>query len=158
MHRLQQTQSKSKQHKTQLQSWPAAKLPCYTQPSSTKSSCNITLLPLIQQYHLQQSTISCCLIYKGLQANILLVHALAVQAHALGGQNVEDYFFDPRGITSLPSHATLTYYWFFWLNIFKIQNKLISHSTTWIGLTWPARSLLQEGDSWSTVPLHQLGL
>ena len=38
----------------------------------------------------------------------------------------------------------------FWVNLFKTQNKLISHSTTWIGLTWPARSLLQEANSWST--------
>ena len=37
----------------------------------------------------------------------------------------------------------------FWVNLFKTQNKLISHSTIWIGLTWPARSLLQEADSWS---------
>ena len=35
----------------------------------------------------------------------------------------------------------------FWVNLFKSQNKLISHSTTWIRLTWPARSLLQEADS-----------
>ena len=45
----------------------------------------------------------------------------------------------------------------FWVNLFKTQNKLISHSTIWIRLTWPARSLLQEADSWSTFPLHQLG-
>ena len=42
----------------------------------------------------------------------------------------------------------------FWVNLFKAQNKLISHSTTWIGLTWLTRSLLQEVDSWSTFPLH----
>ena len=70
---------------------------------------------------------------------------------------VEDSFFAPHGNTSLPTHATSTYYWFFWVNLFKAQNKLISHSTTWIGLTWPTRSLLQEADSWSTFPLHQLG-
>ena len=70
---------------------------------------------------------------------------------------VEDSFLGPRGITSLSTHATSTHYWFFWVNLFKTQNKLISHSTTWIGLTWPARSLLQETDSWSTFPLHQLG-
>ena len=45
----------------------------------------------------------------------------------------------------------------FWVNLFKTQNKLISHSTTWIWLTWLARSLLQEVNSWSTFPLHQLG-
>ena len=101
------------QYQAQLQSWPAAKLPCYTQPSSTKSSCNITSLPSIQQYLLQQSTISCCLIYKGLQANSLLLHALAIQAHAFGGLNVEDCFFDSSGITSLATHATPIYYWFF---------------------------------------------
>ena len=28
----------------------------------------------------------------------------------------------------------------FWINLFKTQNKLISHTTTWIGLAWPARS------------------
>ena len=44
----------------------------------------------------------------------------------------------------------------FLVNLFKAQNKLISHSTTWIGLAWPTRSLLQEADSWSTFPLHQL--
>ena len=92
---------------------PAAKLPCYTQPSSTKSSCNITSLPSIQQYLLQQSTISCCLIYKGLQANSLLLHALAIQAHAFGGLNVDDCFFDSSGITSLATHAIPIYYWFF---------------------------------------------
>ena len=123
MHWLQRTQSWSKQHNTQLRYClatlnPAAPnlaaiLPCCPQPSSTKSSCNITLLPLIQQYHLQQSTISCCLIYKGFQANPLLVHALAVQAHALRGLNVEDCFFGPCGITLLAPHATSTYYWFF---------------------------------------------
>ena len=66
------------------------------------------------------------------------MHALAVQAHALGGLNVENCFFGSRGITSLAPHAISTYYWFFWVNIFKTQNKLISHSTTWIGLTWLA--------------------
>ena len=45
----------------------------------------------------------------------------------------------------------------FWVNLFKVQNKLIFHSTTWIGLTWPVRSLLQEADSGSTFPFHQLG-
>ena len=45
----------------------------------------------------------------------------------------------------------------FWVNLFKVQNKLIFHSTTWIGLTWPVRSLLQEADSWPTFPFHQLG-
>ena len=40
---------------------------------------------------------------------------------------VEDSFFAPHGITSLATHATLTYYWFFWVNLFKAQNKLISH-------------------------------
>ena len=39
----------------------------------------------------------------------------------------------------------------FWVNLFKTQNKLVSHSTTWIGLTWPAGSLLQEADSWSNL-------
>ena len=38
----------------------------------------------------------------------------------------------------------------FWVNLIKAPNKLISHSTIWIELTWPARSLLQEADSWST--------
>ena len=65
------------------------------------------------------------------------------------GANVEDCFFGPRGVTSLATHATSTYYGFFWVNLFKAQNKLISHLTTWIGLTWPVRSLLQEADSWS---------
>ena len=39
----------------------------------------------------------------------------------------------------------------FWVNLFKTQNKIISHTTTWIGLQWPARSLLQEADSWSNL-------
>ena len=39
----------------------------------------------------------------------------------------------------------------FWVNLFKTQNKLISHSTTWIKLTWPARSLLQDADSKSNL-------
>ena len=61
---------------------------------------------------------------------------------------VEDRFFSPCGVTSLATHVTSTYYSFFWVNLFKAQNKLIFHSTTWIGLTWPARFLLQEADSW----------
>ena len=40
---------------------------------------------------------------------------------------VEDSFFAPCGTTSLATHATSTYYWFFWINLFKAQNKLISH-------------------------------
>ena len=62
---------------------------------------------------------------------------------------VEDRFFGPQGVTSLATHATSTYYWFFWVNLFKPQNKLISYSTIWIGLTWPTKSLLQEANSWS---------
>ena len=46
----------------------------------------------------------------------------------------------------------------FWVNLFKTQNKLIFYSTTWIELIWPARSLLQEANSWSTFPLHQIGI
>ena len=45
----------------------------------------------------------------------------------------------------------------FWVNLFKSQNKLIFHLITWIGLTWPVRSLLQEADSWPTFLFHQLG-
>ena len=56
--------------------------------------------------------------------------------------------FGSRGVTSLETHATPTYYSFFWVNLFKTQNNLISHLTIWIGLTWPTRSLLQEADSW----------
>ena len=55
------------------------------------------------------------------------MHALIVQAHALGGLNVEDSFFTLHGITSLAAYTTSTYYWFFWVNLFKPQNKLISH-------------------------------
>ena len=50
---------------------------------------------------------------------------------------VDDCFFGPRVITSLAPHATSPHYWFFWVNLFKTQNKLISCSITWIGLTWP---------------------
>ena len=53
---------------------------------------------------------------------------------------VEDRFFNPCHINILL---------IFWVNLLKAQNKLISYSTIWIGLTWPARSLLQETDSWS---------
>ena len=69
---------------------------------------------------------------------------------------VENFFFAPHDTTLLAIHTTSTYYWFFWVTLFKTQNKLIFHSTAWIRLTWPMRSLLQEADSWSTFPLHQL--
>ena len=45
----------------------------------------------------------------------------------------------------------------FWVNLFKTQNKLISYSTPWIGLTRPARSFLQEADSWSSL-LSSIGI
>ena len=45
-----------------------------------------------------------------------LVHALArqalaKQAHALGGRNVEDKFFTPHGFISLATHTTSTLSW-----------------------------------------------
>ena len=61
---------------------------------------NIALMYSIQQHHLQQSAISNWLIQKSFQANSLFVHALAIQAHALGGLNVENNFF----------HATWNYF------------------------------------------------
>ena len=71
---------------------------------------------------------------------------------------VEDSFFAPCGTTLLATHATSTYYWFFWVNLFKVQNKLIFHSTIWIGLTWPMRSLLQEADSGSKFSFSTNGI
>ena len=71
---------------------------------------------------------------------------------------VEDCFFGPRGITSLSNPCHINILLIFWVNLFKTQDKLMSHSTTWIGLTWPARSLLQEANSWFTFPLHQIGI
>ena len=57
-------------------------------------------------------------------------------------------FFRPtwRYFIDNPCHINILF--IFWVNLFKAQNKFISYSTTWIGLTWPARSLLQEADSW----------
>ena len=75
-------------------------------------------------------------------------HCYYKHKHKRNNKNiVEDSFFGPYGITSLATHATSTYYCSFYVNLFKTQNKLISHLTTWIGLTWPLRSLLQEADS-----------
>ena len=49
------------------------------------------------------------------------MHALAIQALALGGLNVEDSFFALYGTTSLATHATSTYYWLFWWISLKLK-------------------------------------
>ena len=65
------------------------------------------------------------------------------------------FFFRPTWHYFIGNLCYINILLIFLVNLFKFQNKLIAHSTTWIGLTWPARSLLQEADSWSTFPLHQ---
>ena len=66
-------------------------------------------------------------------------------------------FFRPTWHNFIDNPCHINILLIFWVNLFKTQNKLIFHSTTWIGLTWPVRSLLQEVDSWLTFPFHQLG-
>ena len=56
-------------------------------------------------------------------------------------------FFRPTWYYFIGNPCHINILLIFWINLFKTQNKLISHSTTWIGLTWPARFLLQETDS-----------
>ena len=67
-------------------------------------------------------------------------------------------FFRPTWYYFIGNPCHINILLIFWVNLFKTQNKFISYSTTWIWLTWPARSLLQEANSWSTFPLHQIGI
>ena len=65
-------------------------------------------------------------------------------------------FFGPTWHYFIGNPCHINILLIFCVNLFKTQNKLISYSTTWIGLTWLARSLFQETNSWSIFPLHQI--
>ena len=54
-----------------------------------------------------------------LQKQAFVRQALAKQAHALGGLNVEDKFFTPHGFISLATHTTSTLLWILGESILK---------------------------------------
>ena len=56
---------------------------------------------------------------QNLQVISSLVHALAKQAHALGGLNVEDKFFTPHGFISLATRTTSTLSWILGKSLLK---------------------------------------
>ena len=63
----------------------------------------------------------------------------------------------PHDIISLVTRATSTLSWILGKSPLK-PKRPIFYSIIRIGLTWHTRSSLQEANSWSISPFHQLGL
>ena len=130
------------QHWTQLQSWLTSTLRCYLQSSSTKPSCNPDQLQhYLATFNLAVSSpaINNLMLSYLQRSSIKAITRACLCSTSPWTWRAKCWrlFFRPTWHYFIGNPCHINILLIFWVNLFKTQNKLISHSTTWIGLTWP---------------------